>query len=271
MHVWALANQKGGTGKTTTAVHLAAALSESGKRVLLIDLDPQAHATLAVGLPDDGELSLLPVLADKAPLARCILAAEAGFHMVPSQARLAEFSAMAERQVYPERRLAEALADVNGRYDWVLIDCPPRAEGVLCANAVRAADTALIVVETGAFSLQGALQAARIVDELSASVEGGLELRFVATMFDRRSRFSRDFLIAMAARFGSMLLDTVIHESVRLREAAALGVPVNRFDPRCRATADFHALAREVTLKAGASSVPLESPSPPLVPTAGLR
>jgi len=246
MYVWALANQKGGTGKTTTAINLAAALAGQGKRVLLVDFDPQAHATLGLGAASEMLPSIGRVFRGEARLADIVIAAPGGFHLAPSSLELGEFEEVSQRLIGPERVLDRSLAEVEDRYDVALIDCPPRADGVLCANAIRAADTALLVVETGAFALQGALRARAIFQELGRELGREIDLRIVATLYDRQTRFAREMLIAMQARFADAMFDTAIRRSVRLREAAAFGVPVQLLDPRCRATTDFEALAREV-------------------------
>jgi chromosome partitioning protein len=246
MQVWALANQKGGTGKTTTAINLAASLAALGKRVCLLDLDPQAHATLGLSCHAEEEHSIARLFLDGAPLTTLTRTVPGGFHLVPSTLDLAEFEQVAERTLGPERVLERALTTLDGRYDWVLVDCPPRADGVLCANAVRAATTTLLVVETGAFALQGALQARRLFATLAADDGRALDMRYLATRFDRRASLSRELLVAMQARFGREMLDTVVRRDTALREAAAYGVPARKLDPASRGALDHDALAREL-------------------------
>jgi chromosome partitioning protein len=246
MQIWALANQKGGTGKTTTAINLAASLASLGKRVCLVDLDPQAHATLGLSCHAEDEGSVARLFLDGFPLAPLQRSVPGGFHLVPSTLELAEFEQVAERTLAPERILERALAALDGRYDWVLLDCPPRADGVLCANAVRAATTTLMVVETGAFALQGALQARKLFEALATHHARPLDLRYLATRFDRGAALSRELLVAMQARFGRAMLDTVIRRDPALREAAAYGVPVRKLDPASRGALDHDALAREL-------------------------
>jgi chromosome partitioning protein len=246
MQIWALANQKGGTGKTTTAINLAASLAALGKRVCLMDLDPQAHATLGLACHVEDEGSVARLFLDGAPLPSLCRPVPGGFHLVPSTLELAEFEQVAERTLGPERILERALIALDGRHDWVLLDCPPRADGVLCANAVRAATTTLLVVETGAFALQASLQARRLFETLAADLSRTLELRYLATRFDRRAALSREILVAMQARFGREMLDAVIHRDVALRDSAAYGVPVRRLDPASRGALDHDALAREL-------------------------
>lgn len=247
MHVLALANQKGGTGKTTTAINLAASLAALGKRVCLVDLDPQAHATLGLACHAEEEDSVARLFLDGVPLTALQRSVPGGFHLVPSSLHLSEFEQVAERTLGPERVLEAALADLEGRYDWVLLDCPPRADGVLCANAVRAATTTLLVVETGAFALQGALQARRLFEALAADLGRPLALLYLATRFDRRTALARELLVAMQARFEREMLDTVIRRDTALREAAAHGMPVRKLDPASRGAFDHDALARELS------------------------
>jgi chromosome partitioning protein len=256
MQVLALVNQKGGCGKTTTAVNLAGALAARGERVLVVDLDPQAHATMALGCAVIDEPSVAEVLQDEAYIEQAIQKCPGDLELLPSHHRLSEFEEAAERLIHPDQRLKVSLDAVRDRYDWVIIDCPPRAEGALCANALFASTCAMLVVETGAFALQGALQALRVLDEVGEGQGRSYEIRVVGTLFDRRTRFARELLVALHARFGEAMFDTVIRTSVRLREAPAVGLPVQVLDPSCRATADFAALAEEIVSTLGSVERP---------------
>jgi len=259
MQIWALANQKGGTGKTTTAINLAASLAALGKRVCLIDLDPQAHATLGLSCHAEEDGSVARVFLDGAPLSTLVRTVPGGFHLIPSTLGLAEFEQVAERTLAPERILTQALRELDGRHDWVLLDCPPRADGVLCANAVRAATTTLLVVETGAFALQGSLQARRLFEALAADLGRPFDLRYLATRFDRRAALARELLVAMQARFGREMLDSVIRRDTALRDAAAYGVPARKLDPASRGALDHDALARELLELTRAAALPRPS------------
>ncbi|MBK7643087.1 MAG: ParA family protein [Planctomycetes bacterium] len=258
MFVLALVNQKGGCGKTTVAVNLAGALAQLGHSTLLIDLDPQAHATMALGCaPRAGvDATVFDVLAGETSLDEAAVAASGGVWLVPAALELAEFEELAARLLHPEGILAERLEPTRESFDFVVLDCPPRADGVLTANALRACDCAVLVVETGAFALQGAIAAQRILLERHQREEHAFGVRVLATMFDRRLRIAREILIALQARFGPALFHTAIRESVRLREVAALGAPVQVIDPSSRSCQDFRALAAEVLALAAGEEQP---------------
>ncbi len=261
MQVLTFVNQKGGCGKTTTAINLAGALARRGERVLVVDLDPQAHATMGLGVYGAEGPGAVEVLLDEAYIEQAIRELPSGLHLLPAQPRLGEFEEVSERMIHPEQRLRFALDAVRDRYDYVIVDCPPRTDGVLCANAMFACTTAMLVVETGAFALQGALQALRVLEEVGENQERRYPIRVVGTLYDRRTRFARELLVALHSRFGTAMFDTVIRTSVRLREAPALGVTVDVLDPDCRATADFAALAEEVccAFAEGAEATPLHA------------
>ncbi|MFT5051844.1 MAG: chromosome partitioning protein [Chlamydiales bacterium] len=241
----ALMNQKGGCGKTTTAIHSAGALAARGERVLLVDLDPQAHATLGLGGLSDDCPSVAEVMLDDIPVKQALSTVPGGFQLLGCRGRLREFEERSENALHAERQLDASLAPILGDFDWIVIDCPPRADGVLCANALFAATEALLVVEVGAFSLQGAIEAQKILAEVALRQDSEHHLRAVATLFDRKSRFSRDLLTGLFTHFGDVMFDTVIRTSVRLREAAAVGMPVQVLDPTSRACEDFAALTDE--------------------------
>lgn len=251
MRVLAFVNQKGGCGKTTTAVNLAGAFARNGLRTLLVDLDPQAHATMSLGCaPEDGETTLRDVLSGNARADSALVAAPGGVWLVPATLELAEFEEESERVLQPEQRLTIALEELRGIFDVVLLDCPPRVDGVLAKNALRACDTAVLVVETGAYALQGALQASKILEELRAELDHPFETRVLATLFDRKAKIAREILVSLELRFGERLLDTAIREHDRLREVAALGAPVQVVDPASSACLDFSSLAEELARKA---------------------
>ena len=272
MRVLSLVNQKGGCGKTTAAINLGGALTAQGERCLIVDLDPQAHATLGLGCDGDAGPTLRDVLLDDLSPRRALVEAPGDLVLLPASAELAEFEEVSERQLHPTQVLREALREVANDFDYALLDCPARADSILTANALAASSVCLLVVEAGAFALQGAVRALRLFDAMGERQDSRFDLRILGTMFDRRTRFARELLVALQARFGESMFDTVIRQSVRLREAAAHGVPVNVLDRGSRAASDFQALAGEVRsigLEEGvelsaeaAYEVPHETPAP---------
>lgn len=246
MRVLSLVNQKGGCGKTTAAINLGGALAAQGERVLLVDLDPQAHATLGLGCDGEAGPSLRDVLVDRISARRALVEAPGELVLLPANVELAEYEEVSERRLHSTRDLRTALAAVADDFDYALLDCPARADSILTANALGASTVCLLVVEAGAFALQGAVRALRLFDGMAERQQARFDLRILGTMFDRRTRFARELLVALQARFGEGMFDTVIRQSVRLREAAAHGVPVNILDRRSRAAGDFAALAGEV-------------------------
>ncbi|HVS17424.1 MAG TPA: ParA family protein [Planctomycetota bacterium] len=246
MRVLSLVNQKGGCGKTTAAIHLGAALARKGARVLVVDLDPQGHATLGLGCESESGPNLADVLSSGVCARLALREAPAGLVLMPASAHLAEFEEAAAVSLGVEGRLRRALASLALDFEYALLDCPPRADGVLTANALAASSVALLVVETGAFALQGALRALALLGETARAQEARFDVRVMATLFDRRTRFEREVLVALQARFGALMFDTAVRRDVRLREAVACGLPVQELSPRSRGARDFAALADEV-------------------------
>lgn len=246
MHVLAFVNQKGGCGKTTTAVNLAGALAARGERVLLVDLDPQAHATLGLGWAIAHEATVSDVLRDRVTPREAVLPAPGGFDLIAATSGLAHFEELAERMIGPEQLLRRALERSPTAWDFVLLDCPPRTDGVLAANALRAADTAVLVIECGTFALQGALKAVDLLEEIAERQERPFALRAVGTLFDRREPLAHELAIALHAQFGPLLFDTMVRTSSTLRACAAAGLPVQVLEPVSPSAQDFDSLAEEL-------------------------
>lgn len=251
MRTIAIVNQKGGCGKTTTAVSLAGCLAADGARVLVVDVDPQAHATLALGIePERVDENLYEVLAEAdgaARLAEVIVPAAERLHVAPSGIVLSalEQKLALERVEGRTERLARALATVTGRYEYALIDCPPNV-GLLTFGALRAAGEAIVPLETSHFAVHGAHKLLETIALLGERVGHVPTVRVLPTLYDGRTRFARDTLAEIREGFGDLCFDTVIRGCVRLREAARAGVPITRFAPRSNGAADYAALAVEV-------------------------
>ena len=253
-NVYAIANQKGGVGKTTTAVNVAACIAEAGYATLLIDIDPQANATLGLGLPKDSEPNIYDVLAGRVPItdAECDTAIER-LKIVPAHPDLAGANVELPREAGSETRLRDALAGVRERYDYVLLDCPPSL-GPLTVNALVAADRVIVPVQTEYFALEGL---AGLLDTL-ALIQRELNPRLtiagmLLTMHDGRTRLARDVEREVREHFPSLVFDTVIPRNVRVGEAPSYGRPVTHHDPHCAGSDAYFELAKEV-VRAGAGS-----------------
>ncbi len=265
MRTIAIVNQKGGCGKTTTAVNLAGALTQDGARVLLVDLDPQAHATLALGLDAESlDENLYEVLAD-APdaqgpprLPSVIHAWSDHLHLAPSGIVLSalEQRLTAERAEDRTQRLALALADVAGSYDYALIDCPPNV-GVLTFNALRASGEVIVPLETSDFGIHGVQKLLETIALLTDRIGHDLSVRILPTLYDGRTRYARETLAEIRGLFGDLCFDTVIRSNVKLREAARRGRPIGTFARSANGALDYGALAIEVAAQAQPGEVDL--------------
>ena len=251
MRVIAIVNQKGGCGKTTTTVNLAGCLAAEGARVLVVDLDPQAHATLALGIdPDSLDENLYEVLAEPGgagQLARVVVEVSDDLHVAPSGIVLSalEQKLASERTDARTERLANALQALPPLYDYVLIDCPPNV-GLLTFNALRAAGEVIIPLETSFFAIDGVQKLLETIGLLSDRIGHDLNVRILPTLYDGRTRYARETLGRIRERFKDMCFDTVIRSNVKLREAAARGVPIVRHARSANGAIDYGALAVEL-------------------------
>ena len=251
MRTIAIVNQKGGCGKTTTAVNLAGCLEAEGARVLLVDMDPQAHSTLALGIdPEDLDENLYEVLAEPAGEGRLrsVLQPAGGrLDVAPSGIVLSalEQKLAGERSDARTGRLAAALAPVAGLYDFALIDCPPNV-GILTFNALRASSEVIVPLETSHFAMHGVEKLLETIALLSDRIAHEVVVRILPTLYDARTRYARETLAQIRQRFGDLCFDTVIRSNVRLREAAHRGKPIIRFSRSANGAMDYTALALEV-------------------------
>jgi chromosome partitioning protein len=236
--VYALANQKGGVGKTTTAVNLAACLAEAGERTLVVDLDPQANATSGLGERANGSSSL--DLLDGISLSR--LAKPTRFprlELVPSKPELAGAAVELARRMDGERYLADSLAEAGDGYSFVFVDCPPSL-GPLTVNALAAADRVLVPVQAEYYALEGLAQLVGSVELVRARLNPKLAIGGVLlTMVDRRTKLGADVSEEVRRHFGELVFKTAVPRSVRVAEAPSHGLPVTAYD-RSSAGADAY-------------------------------
>lgn len=258
---YALVNQKGGVGKTTTAISLAAYLAEAGQRVLLIDLDPQANATSCLGVRhSDLSIGVYPVLIGGSPAEENILHnARLRLSLLPATTALA--GAQVELVEIPEREhlLQRALQPVLQHYDYVLIDCPPSL-GLLTVNAMLAAGQGILVpIQCEYLALEGLSSLMATLKRVRSGLFPGLTLRgLILTMYDSRTHLAKDVVQEVRSHFPGQVFRSIIPRSVRLAEAPSHGVPISAYDPSSPAAQAYLALARELLVGDG---VPLRPPA----------
>jgi chromosome partitioning protein len=242
--VYAFANQKGGVGKTTTAINLAACLAEAGERSLVVDLDPQANATSGLGMRANGTSSY--DLLDGAPLADLVKpTAFDNLFLVPSKPELAGAAVELSRRDDGDRYLAQALEHVDG-FDFVLLDCPPSL-GPLTVNALAAADRVIVPVQTEYYALEGLAQLVQSINLIKARLNPRLEIAGVLlTMADGRTRLSADVEAEVRRHFGQLVFAAVVPRSVRVAEAPSHGLPVTHYDRRSRGAEAYWKVAMEL-------------------------
>jgi chromosome partitioning protein len=261
MKIVAIANQKGGVGKTTTAVNLGAALAEVGQRILLVDLDPQANATSSFGLQGLDETSLYePLLGEASIIDKILPTRRDRLFIVPADIDLAGAEVEIARMPNHLTRLAETLKPLQAdeTFDSVFIDCPPSL-GILMTNALAAADELLTPIQCEYFALEGLVKIVRLIEQVRDSgANKRLELGgIVMTMFDARTNLSAQVVADVREHFGERVYDTVIPRSVRLSEAPSFGKSILEYDPNGAAAVAYRALAREFIQRHSPPTTPL--------------
>ena len=248
----AFANQKGGVGKTTTAINLAAALSERGKRVLLCDFDPQGNATSGFGVdPRSLETSVYDLIVSEDPDTKSGIVQTKWVDIIGANVNLAGAELDLIAMDHREARLKLVLDKVKDEYDYVFIDCPPSL-GLLTLNALNAADTLLVPIQCEFYALEGLSQLMNTVRLVRKNLNPALDVEgVVLTMFDSRTNLSVQVVEEVKKFFRNKVYETIIPRSVRLSEAPSFGLPIIRYAPRSSGAAAYTALAEELLAKEG--------------------
>ncbi len=261
MRTIAIANQKGGCGKTTVAINLSACLAREGRRTLLVDMDPQGHCALGLAVPEEQiETSIYDALmqignGEAVDLSRIIWQITANFDLAPSKTDLSEFELNTVSAADRQARLARVLETVADRYDFAIIDCPPHI-GLLTLNAFQAAGEIIIPVDTGYFSLQGLTKQIDAVNRIREQTGHDIRVRVLANQYDVRTKLGREILSELKRKFDSLMCQSFINFNTKLKEGASFGQPITEYDPGSMGFRDFVRLARELISANGSESVP---------------
>ncbi len=262
----AIANQKGGVGKTTTCVNLAAALASMQKRVLLIDLDPQGNATMGCGVDKyDVETSVYDILVEQTPVSAVLVHSEEnGCDVLPANSDLTAAEIQLMDMDGRERRLQDALNTVREQYDYLLIDCPPSLN-ILTLNAFVAADSVLVPIQCEYYALEGLSALLETIEGIRESVNPSLEIEgLLRTMYDGRNNLGAEVSAQLVQHFGNQVFNTMVPRNIRLAEAPSHGVSIMQYDKTSRGALAYLALAGEIIRQQSRTS---KAPAAPQNPT----
>ena len=246
--VIAVANQKGGVGKTTTGINLAASLARSARKVLLIDIDPQGNATVGSGVDKEREdmTTIYDVLMDNEPAESAVVGTSNGFDLLPANGDLSGAQVELLDELGRELRLKSALASIRQSYDYILVDCPPSLN-LLTVNALTAADTVIIPMQCEYFALEGLTDLINTIKKIREMLNPNLRIEgLLRTMYDGRNTLSTEVSEQLLAHFGSKVYHTIIPRNIRIAEAPSHGLPVFAYDATSKGAQAYLALAGEL-------------------------
>jgi chromosome partitioning protein len=251
MRTIAIINQKGGCGKTTTSINLAACLARLGQKTLLVDMDPQGHCGVGLAVPEEQiERTIFDTLIEDsdgkpAKVSEVVWQIASDFDLAPSNIKLSAFEQIFAGRSGREDRLAKALASAHSTYQWAIIDCPPSV-GLITFNALKACDEVVVPVETGYFSLHGLAKMMETLELMKDRCGRDILIRVLPTLYDTRTKLAREVLSELRAKFRDYLMESTVNFNTKLKEAASFGQPITEYDPGSRGYKDFVNLAREL-------------------------
>src|SRR5687767_12472221 len=257
MRTIAIINQKGGCGKTTTSINLAACMARLGHKTLLVDMDPQGHCGVGLAVPEEQiERTIYDCLIEQSDVGNnrdgkvnrineVVWQIASDFDLAPSNLKLAAFEQVFAGRQGREDRLSRALDAARNNYQWCIIDCPPSV-GLLTFNALRACDEVIVPVETGYFSLHGLAKMMETLEMLRERCSKEIVIRVLPTLYDTRTKLAREVLSELRGKFREYLMDSTVNFNTKLKEAASFGQPITEYDPGSRGYKDFVNLAREL-------------------------
>lgn len=251
MRAIAIINQKGGCGKTTTSINLAACLARLGQKTLLVDMDPQGHCAIGLAVPEEQiERTIYDCLIEErdgkpSKLQDIVWQIATDFDLAPANIKLAAFEQTFSGRIGREDRLKKAIEGVKPNYKWCIIDCPPSV-GLITFNALRACDEVIVPVETGYFSLHGLAKMMETLELLRDKCDKEILIRVLPTLYDTRTKLAREVLSELRNKFREYLMESTVNFNTKLKEAASFGQPITEYDPGSRGYKDFVNLAREL-------------------------
>ena len=260
----AIINQKGGCGKTTISINLAATFAQQGHRTLLVDMDPQSHCAVGLAVPEEQiekniyDVLISPYSETKTTLAQIAWQISQNFDLAPSGIELAALDAQLVGHDNRQLVLSNLLEKVQDKYDIVIIDCPPSVN-TLSFNALFAASEVIIPVETGYFALHGLTKELETLEALRKEAGKDISFKVIASMYDVRTKLAREINNELKKKYGKRLFKTAINFNTKLKEAASYGQPVTEYDPSCKGMRDFKSLVEEILTSSQAPQVKIET------------